>query len=78
MTAASDIHLIRSMLDAGQLARSDELGHQYELRARCPADDTSAPVYRVARSGQKLVEVVCRCPSCGQDFVAAPERMHLA
>ena len=78
MSVTDDVDQIRQMLDEGRLARTDEAGHQHELRARCPTDDASAPVYRVPRSGQKLIEVVCRCPSCGRDLAASPERMHLA
>ena len=77
MSVSTHVDLIRRMLDEGRLAHTDEDGHEHELLARCPTDDASAPVHRVSRSGQKLIEVVCRCPSCGQDFVAAPERMHL-
>ena len=78
MAVPDDVDHIRRMLDEGHLARADEAGHRHELRARCPADDTSAPVHRVSRSGRKLIEVVCRCPSCGRDFAVPPERMHLA
>ena len=78
MSLITEGDLIRRMLDEGRLTQTDEAGHEHELRARCPADDTSAPVYRVSRSGQKVIEVVCRCPGCGQDFAAPPERMQLA
>ena len=77
MSLLTEVDLIRRMLDEGRLAHTDEDGHEHELRARCPSDDTSAPVYRVSRSGQQVIEVICRCPSCGQDFTASPERMHL-
>jgi hypothetical protein len=78
MSVSTDVDLIRRMLEEGHLARTDEAGHQHELRARCPADDAGAPVHRVSRSGQRVIEVVFRCPSCGQDFTASAEQMQLA
>jgi hypothetical protein len=78
MSLTTEVDLIRRMLDEGRLAQMDDAGHEHELRGRCPTDDMSGSVYRVSRSGQKVIEVVCRCPSCGQDFTAPPERMHLA
>jgi hypothetical protein len=78
MGLITEVDLIQRMLDEGRLTQTDQAGHEHELRARCPADETSASVYRVSRSGHKVIEVVCRCPSCGQDFTASPERMHLA
>lgn len=77
MSVSTEVDQIQRMLDAGHLARADEDGHQRELRSQCPADDTDAPVYRVSRSGQRVIEVVFRCPSCARDFPAPPERMHL-
>ncbi len=77
MNVSTEVDHIRCMLDEGRLVREDEAGHQRELRSSCPADGTGAPVYRVSRSGQRLIEVVFRCPSCARDFPAPPERMHL-
>jgi hypothetical protein len=78
MSVTAEVDRIRHMLDDGLLTQMDEAGHQHELRARCPTDDVGAPVYRVSRSGQRVIEVVFRCPSCGQDFSVSPEQMHLA
>jgi hypothetical protein len=77
MSVATEVDVIRQMLEEGQLTRAGEDGHVRELRATCPADGTGAPVHRVARAGRKVVEVVFRCPACGQDFAAAPEAMQL-
>jgi hypothetical protein len=77
MSVATDVDLIRRMLDEGRLAQVDEGGHLREPYATCSRDGASGPVYRVTRAGRKVTEVIFRCPMCGEDFTATPEAMHL-
>ena len=77
MSATEDADVIRRMLDEGHLTRADDAGHLHELYGACPNDEVSAPVHRVTRADRRITEVVFRCPSCGHDFVASAESMHL-
>lgn len=77
MSIATETEIIRRMLSEGRLTHTMEDGHLAELYGRCPDDNATAPVYRVSRSGNRIDEVVLRCPSCGADFSAAPEALHL-
>jgi hypothetical protein len=77
MSVSAEADTIQRMLSEGRLTHLDEDGHSLELYGACPDDRTGASVHRVSRSGYRIVEVVLRCPSCGQDFVATPDIMHL-
>ena len=77
MSIAAETEIIRRMLSEGRLTHADEHGHVTELYGRCPHDDSTAPVYRVNRIGNRIADVVLRCPSCSADFTAPPEAMHL-
>jgi hypothetical protein len=77
MSVAAEADVIRRMLYEGHLTRIDEGGHARAIYGTCPDDGADAPVRRVSRAGRRIVEVVLRCPSCGRDFAAAPEAMHL-
>lgn len=77
MSIAMETEIIRRILSEGRLTHVDADGHTTELYGRCPDDNASAPVHRVSRVGNRIDEVVLRCPTCGQDFTVAPEAMHL-
>ena len=77
MSVAAESDVIRRMLDNGQLTHVDEGGHTRELFGTCPDDRSTASVHRVSRAGNRIVEVVLRCPSCGEDFTAGAEALHL-
>jgi hypothetical protein len=77
MSISAETDIIRRMLSEGRLTHVDEDGHITELYGHCPDDRSTAPVHRVNRAGKRIDEVVLRCPTCGEDFTAAPEAMHL-
>jgi len=77
MSVSAESDVVRRMLDDGHLTHVDEGGHMLELFGACPNDGIAASVYRVTRAGHRIVEVVLRCSSCGRDFIAEPEAMHL-
>ena len=77
MSATEEADAIRGMLDQGHLTRADDAGHLHELSGACPNDGVNAPVHRVTRTDRRITEVVFRCPSCGHDFVASADSMHL-
>ena len=77
MSVAAESEVVRRMLDDGHLTHVDEDGHARELFGNCPADRSTASVHRVSRAGNRIVEVVLRCPICGQDFTAGADALHL-
>jgi hypothetical protein len=77
MSVSAEADVVARMLDEGRLTHVDQDGHTLELFGSCPDDGSRAPVHRVNRNGRRIVEVMLRCPSCGHDFTAAPESMHL-
>ena len=77
MSIAAETDIIRRMLSEGHLTHVDEDGHITELYGHCPDDNSTAPVHRVSRAGSRIDEVVLLCSTCGKDFTAAPEDMHL-
>jgi hypothetical protein len=77
MSIGAEAEIIRRMLSEGRLTHVDPDGHITELYGRCPNEDSTAPVHRVERVGNRIAEVVLRCPTCNTDFIAAPEAMHL-
>jgi len=77
MSVAGETDVIQRMLNDGHLTHLDEGGHVRELYGSCPDDSSNAMVHRVIRSDSHIVEVILRCASCGREFAAAPEAMHL-
>jgi hypothetical protein len=77
MSVATETDIIRRMLSEGRLTHIDESGHIIELYGNCPHDDSIAPVHRVIRIGYRIDSLVMRCPSCGEDFTATTEGLHL-
>lgn len=77
MSVSVESGVIQRMLNDGHLTHVDEDGHTRELFGTCPEDRSTASVHRVSRAGNRIVEVVLRCPSCGEDFTAGADALHL-
>ena len=77
MSVRAEADVVRRMLDEGRLTHIDQDGHSLELCGSCPDDGSRAPVHQVSRVGHRIVEVVLRCPFCGDDFTAEPADMRL-
>jgi hypothetical protein len=76
-TAIRSAKTVRDALRSGQLNVTDpETGYHRQMYARC-FHGHDASVYRVEKHGEEITQVVMRCPMCGEQFVAQPERILL-
>ena len=70
---------IRQALASGQLTVTDPAnGYHRSMYADCPTDGHSASTWRIVRgAGHAITELTMRCPTCGQEFIAAAESLYL-
>lgn len=79
MEGTSEAVAVKEALAAGRLTVPDpKTGFHHTMYAVCPQDGAQAVVRRVER-GQRgaIIEVVARCPQCGQEVRTTAEELHL-
>ena len=77
MNVSTEADVVERMLSDGRLTKIDEAGHAHTLYGVCPHDGARAPIYRVSRTGHRIIEVVVRCPACGRDTTVEPEALRV-
>jgi hypothetical protein len=79
MLSTGESEAVNEALAAGRLFVPDpETGFHHSMYADCPNDGAHAQAHRVVRGAKgAIAEVTMRCPSCGNEFTAAPEALHL-
>lgn len=66
---------IRNAFQRGSITVPGPEGYHLSLFAACPDDGHESMLYRTDRAGGAITRAVFRCPACGRQFEASPERI---